>query len=154
MSLPYTLDETQVEFYKDTVNIYRQVRPFVTDANSEIEKPEYDATPVYEGIPCSIQGSHFEAGARYPLGQTANENFFTRDTIFFHYGQDIQGMDLIEIDTVLEDGNDHANRGKFMRVIGDPEPRHRGELQYKSVKVEEIGVPKSISSVAEEEEEP
>lgn len=143
MSLPYALDDLQQEFFLDTCTIYRQDRPLTVDANKEIDQPVY--AELYTGIPFNLQATEFEAAYRAPLGQTANENMFTRDKGFFHFRQDIEGMDIIELTTVLDDG-DEPNNGRFYRVVGDAEIRkNREKMNYRFVRLEGITPPPEIA---------
>lgn len=150
MSLPYTLTECQEEFYLDTCDIYR-LADFTADANREIKQPLYDDTPLFTDVPFDLQATEFEAAARYPLGQTANENMFTRDKGYFHYKQDIKGMDLIKLTTVLPDGTDHPNKGDWYRVVGDPEVRFEKEegMNYLFVRLEGVNAPSELAAVEE-----
>lgn len=151
MSLPYTLSECQEEFYKDTCEIYRQVTPYAKDGGKELKRPVYSATALFTGIPFDLQATEFEAAARYPLGQTANENMFTRDKGYFHIKQDIKGMDLIRLTTVLPDGTDHPNKGDWYRVVGDAEVRYEEEegMNYLFVRLEGVNAPSELAGVEE-----
>lgn len=139
----YTLDELQTEFFKDTCDILRSARPFASDANSEIELPDYAAA--YTDVPFAFQATEFQTKNDFPLGQLADQNIFTRDVGYFHGLQDIKGMDIIKLTTVLDDGTDHPNKGVYYRVVGDPEVRIRFDGNYRFVRFERVDSPPEVA---------